>query len=175
MQFLTGILWGQLSDRYGKVLRCGLFGTMPSSFALGFSSRLGMALLARTASGVSNYGCRARTQQGAPCESLYNHAHDIQYRFCLGPPLLGGYRSRPRSMGGQYGPPIPTLFLTLLWQSAAIPNLPLDTLAYWTSPIDEPGRLRHDLYRGIPVSYSSLFSILGLLLVLARSRHFDTV
>jgi len=44
-----------------------------------------MALLARTASGVSNYGCRARTQQGAPCESLYNHAHDIQYRFWLGP------------------------------------------------------------------------------------------
>lgn len=78
-------------------------------------------------------------------------------------------------MGGQYGPPIPTLFLMLLWQSAAIPNLPLDTLAYWTSPIDEPGRLRYDLYRGIPVSYSSLFSILGLLLVLARSRHFDTV
>lgn len=55
-EFSTGIIWGKLSDKYGRkpVLMMGLFGTGLSMVMFGFSTSLPMALAARALGGALN-------------------------------------------------------------------------------------------------------------------------
>lgn len=55
-QAATGVLWGSLSDRYGRkpVLMCGLVGTALSTLLFGLSTNIYMATLARLLAGTLN-------------------------------------------------------------------------------------------------------------------------
>ena len=56
MQFLTGLLWGSLSDRIGRkpVLLIGLLGTFASVNAFGLSRSFNQMIAARALNGLMN-------------------------------------------------------------------------------------------------------------------------
>jgi len=55
-EFSTGIVWGRISDRFGRkpVLLCGLAGTGISMLAFGLSPNITTALIARALGGLLN-------------------------------------------------------------------------------------------------------------------------
>jgi MFS family permease len=55
-EFLTGVVWGRISDRVGRkyVLLTGMFGTGLSMLLFGVSRSLPMALVARALGGLLN-------------------------------------------------------------------------------------------------------------------------
>lgn len=55
-EFTTGVVWGGISDRYGRkpVLIMGLVGTMLSMILFGFSTSFPMAVVARAVGGALN-------------------------------------------------------------------------------------------------------------------------
>lgn len=55
-QFFTGIWWGRASDKFGRkpMIMLGLFGTLLSLLAFGFSTSVWMAVAARCFSGLLN-------------------------------------------------------------------------------------------------------------------------
>lgn len=55
-EFTTGVMWGRISDKYGRkpVLIMGLIGTMLSMLIFGFAKSLPVALLARAVGGALN-------------------------------------------------------------------------------------------------------------------------
>ncbi|KAL0254437.1 hypothetical protein SLS55_009912 [Diplodia seriata] len=55
-EFMTGVMWGRLSDRFGRkpILLTGLAGTGLSMLMFGFAQNLPMALLARALGGLLN-------------------------------------------------------------------------------------------------------------------------
>lgn len=55
-EFLTGIMWGHISDRVGRkpILLLGLAGTGLSMLMFGFAKNLPMAMLARALGGLLN-------------------------------------------------------------------------------------------------------------------------
>ena len=55
-EFLTGVIWGRLSDRVGRkpILLMGLAGTGISMCVFGFARSLPLALLARALGGLLN-------------------------------------------------------------------------------------------------------------------------
>lgn len=55
-QFLTGAIWGRLSDSIGRkaILLIGLSGTVVSTFAFGFGRKLWVVILARLCAGLLN-------------------------------------------------------------------------------------------------------------------------
>ena len=55
-EFSTGVLWGKLSDRFGRkpILLMGLAGTFLSMLVFGFAQSLPVALIGRALGGLLN-------------------------------------------------------------------------------------------------------------------------
>lgn len=55
-EFSTGVMWGRLSDKFGRkpILLMGLLGTAISALIFGFAESLPVALFARAMGGLLN-------------------------------------------------------------------------------------------------------------------------
>ncbi|KAK7521399.1 major facilitator superfamily domain-containing protein [Phyllosticta citriasiana] len=103
-EFLTGIMWGHISDRVGRkpILLLGLAGTGLSMLMFGFAKNLPMAMLARALGGLlnGNMGVLQTTvAEVVTVESHQHHAYAIMpFVWCLGSIIgsgLGGTLAEP--------------------------------------------------------------------------------
>lgn len=103
-QAATGIIWGSLSDRYGRkpIILLGLFNTMWSMLLWGFSVNLPMALAARALQGLTNGNVgilRTTVAELCPWKELQPRAFSIMpLVYTVGAifgPTLGGALSNP--------------------------------------------------------------------------------
>jgi MFS family permease len=103
-QAFTGLLWGAVSDRYGRkpIILIGLFNTLWTMLLWGFSTNLPMALAARALQGLGNGNVgilRTTVAELCPWKELQPRAFSIMpLVYGLGAmigPTLGGALSNP--------------------------------------------------------------------------------
>lgn len=104
-QALTGVVWGTLSDKYGRkpILICGLIGTAISTLLFGFSTNVWSASLARICAGALNGNVGVMRTMMA--ELVADHKEYQTRAFTIMPltvnvavvvgPVLGGLLANP--------------------------------------------------------------------------------
>ncbi|KAF3912078.1 hypothetical protein ABW21_db0202908 [Orbilia brochopaga] len=113
-QFVTGMIWGRLSDIYGRkpVIIVGLFGSMLASLGLGFSTSFQWAVCMRMLSGGSNAtaGVLRTIVAELVKEKRYQSRAFLIMPMCMNigliiGPILGGILANPiESHPGLFGP-----------------------------------------------------------------------
>ncbi|GAN02943.1 member of major facilitator superfamily multidrug-resistance, DHA1 sub-family [Mucor ambiguus] len=102
-QFCTAIMWGRVSDRYGRrpVLLTGLIGNTISSCMFGLSKSLWWAIGARALCGIMNGNSGVARSMVSEITDNTNKAKAFSiFGFCWGAgmiagPALGGYLAKP--------------------------------------------------------------------------------
>ncbi|KAG1058143.1 hypothetical protein G6F43_000087 [Rhizopus delemar] len=101
-QFCTAIMWGKISDRYGRrpVLLCGLIGNALSTCLFGLSKSLAWAVGARALCGIMNGNAGVARSMVSEITDHTNKAKAFSlFGFCWGAgmigPALGGYLNHP--------------------------------------------------------------------------------
>ncbi|KAL0143609.1 major facilitator superfamily domain-containing protein [Mucor lusitanicus] len=102
-QFCTAIMWGRVSDRYGRrpVLLTGLIGNTISSCLFGLSKSLWWAIGARALCGIMNGNSGVARSMVSEITDNTNKAKAFSiFGFCWGAgmiagPALGGYLAKP--------------------------------------------------------------------------------
>ncbi|KAI8645743.1 major facilitator superfamily domain-containing protein [Parasitella parasitica] len=99
-QFCTAIMWGRISDRYGRrpVLLVGLVGNSVSSCLFGLSKTLWWAIASRALCGIMNGNSGVARSMVSEITDNTNKAKAFSiFGFCWGTGMivLGGYLARP--------------------------------------------------------------------------------
>ncbi|KAI8988146.1 major facilitator superfamily domain-containing protein [Mycotypha africana] len=97
-QFCTAIIWGKISDRYGRrtVLLTGLLGNAISSCLFGMSKSLSWAIASRTLCGIMNGNAGAARSMVNEITDKTNKAKAFSlFGFCWGLGMIGGYLVKP--------------------------------------------------------------------------------
>ncbi|KAG2208014.1 hypothetical protein INT46_010750 [Mucor plumbeus] len=102
-QFCTAIMWGRVSDRYGRrpVLLTGLIGNSVSSCLFGLSKNLWWAIGSRALCGIMNGNSGVARSMVSEITDNTNKAKAFSiFGFCWGAgmiagPALGGYLAKP--------------------------------------------------------------------------------
>ncbi|KAI8096311.1 major facilitator superfamily domain-containing protein [Halteromyces radiatus] len=97
-QFCTAILWGRISDRYGRrpVLLTGLIGNSISSCLFGLSRNLWWAVCARAFCGIVNGNGGVARSMISEITDATNRAKAFSiFGFCWGIGMIGGFLCKP--------------------------------------------------------------------------------
>ncbi|KAK5998497.1 Major facilitator superfamily multidrug transporter mfsB [Cladobotryum mycophilum] len=103
-EFATGVMWGKLSDKFGRkpILLTGLIGTALSVLVFGFAPSLPVALFARALGGLLNGNIGVLQTTVAELVTVKEHqprAYTIMPMvWCIGSiigPMIGGALARP--------------------------------------------------------------------------------
>ena len=103
-EFSTGVVWGRLSDRFGRkpILIMGLIGTAMSMLLFGFAKSLPAAIIARALGGLLNGNVGVLQTTVAELVTVKEHqprAYSIMpFVWCLGSiigPAMGGALAEP--------------------------------------------------------------------------------
>ncbi|EIE90760.1 hypothetical protein RO3G_15471 [Rhizopus delemar RA 99-880] len=97
-QFCTAIMWGKISDRYGRrpVLLCGLIGNALSTCLFGLSKSLAWAVGARALCGIMNGNAGVARSMVSEITDHTNKAKAFSlFGFCWGAGMIGGYLNHP--------------------------------------------------------------------------------